>query len=167
MDNAQLINQDSGKTEYMTPPHIVDAARTVLGGIDLDPFSNPLANEKIVKADKYYTVLDDGLSLPWCGRVWMNHPFNRTMNPLCINKLINEITQKRITAACCITFSNTSESWFQPLLNQLQCFLYPRTQYLDKNLQPTRGSTKGSVVTYFGDNVELFAKIFSKFGTVK
>ena len=51
---AQLINQTSGNTEYYSPIDIVDAARYVMGGIDLDPASSALANARI-GATHYFT----------------------------------------------------------------------------------------------------------------
>lgn len=46
MNSAQLINQDSGDVEYYTPAQIVEAARVVLGGIDLDPASSEAVNNR-------------------------------------------------------------------------------------------------------------------------
>lgn len=52
--NHQLVNQTSGNTEWYSPPELVEAARRVMGGIDLDPASSRAANEAIVKATKYF-----------------------------------------------------------------------------------------------------------------
>ena len=41
----QRINQTSGDVEYYTPPSSLEAARLVLGTIDLDPASSAAANE--------------------------------------------------------------------------------------------------------------------------
>lgn len=57
--------------EWLTPPGIVDA----LGPFDLDPCA-PI-DRPWDTASRHYTVLDDGLSLPWVGRVWCNPPFGR------------------------------------------------------------------------------------------
>ena len=62
--------------EHYTPAPIVEAARIVLGGIDLDPASCMLANET-VRAAAFYGeggVAPDGLIEPWCGRVFLNPP---------------------------------------------------------------------------------------------
>ena len=74
--NHQLINQDSGVCEYYTQEYIIDLAQEVLGVIDLDPASCSLAN-KVVRANNIFTIEDDGLSKPWFGNVWMNHPFHK------------------------------------------------------------------------------------------
>lgn len=121
MKNHQLINQDSRDYEYYTPLEIVNAARFVMGGITLDPFSSDVANQKI-GAEKIFTVNDDGLSQKWFGKVWMNHPFGRKMNKLCIEKIVKEYISGNIEMACCITFAATSELWFKPLLEYPQCF---------------------------------------------
>lgn len=164
--SAELINQDSGDVEYYSPLDIIKIARWVMGGIDLDPFSSPAANIR-VQATRFYTFDDDGLSLPWQGRVWMNHPFSRTMNRRCIEKLVKEYKIGNVTEACAITFASTSEAWFRPLLERPQCYLQPRTNYYRPDGSLKRGVTKGSVVTYFGKNEALFAEAFKNRGVIK
>lgn len=58
-----------GKDEWLTPPVILAA----LGPFDLDPCS-PI-NRPWDTASQHFTVLDDGLSKPWAGRVWCNPPY--------------------------------------------------------------------------------------------
>lgn len=68
--------QDSGNQEYYTDIDIIALVREVLGGIDLDPASSEIAN-RTVNANRIYTREDNGLSLPWRGKVWLNHPFGK------------------------------------------------------------------------------------------
>lgn len=166
MNAAQLINQDSGDFEYYTPIEIVDAAREVMGSIDLDPASSWDANA-IVRADDYFDTAVDGLSTTWKGRVWMNHPFSKKGNPLWVNKLLEEYESGRVSQACCITFAATSEKWAQPLMHRPQCFLSPRTNYYLPDGTKKKGVSKGSMVTYLGGNVGKFREVFSQFGVVK
>jgi hypothetical protein len=191
MTSHQLVNQTSGDVELYTPPTIIEAARTAMGGIDLDPASCDYANEHFVKATAYWTALEDGLSQEWHGRVWMNHPFGKAEkacedpckkktcqargyhrikdkpgNADWINKLVHEYTVLRTTAACCITFASTSEAWFKPLLLRPQCFLTPRTNYITPDGKVADGVTKGSVVTYFGTDVWSFYQAFRELGVI-
>jgi hypothetical protein len=149
MSPHQLINQDSGKTEYYTDPSIVESARRVLGGIDLDPASSPIAN-KVVQAKKFFTIEDDGLTQNWSGRVWMNHPFQKGVNKLWIQKLVKSFEAGDVEAAVCICYASTSEGWFQPLLRFPQCFPPRRTNYFLPDGTKKSGVTKGSVITYLG-----------------
>lgn len=67
----------SNKTHrWGTPSFIVERCRRVMGGITLDPCSESKFNETI-KADQYYSFLErgeDGLVLPWFGKVLLNPP---------------------------------------------------------------------------------------------
>lgn len=165
MKSHQLVNQDSGNVELYTPLAIIEAARSTLGRIELDPASCAKANE-IVRADRYYTAAQNGLLRDWDGRIWMNHPFGAN-NWKWIFKLTKSFEYSRVPAACCITFAATSEAWFKPLLRYPQCFLTPRTNYIRPDGSVYKGVPKGSVVTYLGRDVDGFAYCFRKLGVVK
>ena len=166
MKAHRQINQTSGDVEYYSPPAIIAAAYLVLGTIDLDPASSAAANER-VKAERFDTEADDGLQQEWHGKVWMNHPFGKKLNAKWINKLEAEYRSGRVQEALCITYACTSEKWFQPLLQRPQCFLCPRTNYYLPDGCVKNGVTKGSVVTYFGEDVERFSEAFASLGVVK
>jgi hypothetical protein len=59
--------------EWFTPADYVEAAREVLGAIDLDPASHAEAN-RIVRARRFYTEKQNGLRRPWSGRGFINPP---------------------------------------------------------------------------------------------
>lgn len=192
MNNANLINQDSGNFEYYTDMRIVNAARRAMRSIDLDPASSKQANERI-KANKFFTKKEDGLKMDWFGNVFLNHPFSKgwkACDDTCnrktcadrgfhihqdipsnldwVYKLVSEYIDGEVNQACCITYASTSEKWFKPLLDFPQCYLSPRTNYYLPDGTLKRGVTKGSVITYLGHDVKRFIKIFDgHFGTVK
>ena len=60
--------------DWYTPPPVVEAARTVMGGIDLDPASCAEAN-RVVRATTWWDETDSPLTRRWFGRVWLNPPF--------------------------------------------------------------------------------------------
>jgi len=165
MNAAQRINQTSGSVEWYTPKEIIEAARSAMGCICLDPASSVNANA-IVRAERIFIESENGLSRKWLGNVWMNHPFGRTTNKAWINKLIDEYHSERVTQACCITFASTSEAWFQPLYDFPLCFVSPRVNYRLPNGKIKRGVTKGSVVAGIGVNIHRFTEYFRSFGRI-
>lgn len=68
-----IAQHSSATAEHPTPVDIVERARRLLGGFDLDPASTLLFNGT-VRAGRIYTAADDGLSKPWFGRVFLNPP---------------------------------------------------------------------------------------------
>ena len=68
---SALHSKDSA--DWYTPSPFVEAARELMGGIDLDPASDAEANHTVM-ADAYYTEADNGLDRPWAGRVFLNPP---------------------------------------------------------------------------------------------
>ena len=172
IESHQLINQDSGDTEYFTPLAIVNAARWVMGSIDLDPASSAAANQR-VKAGFFFDEATNGLTQQWHGNVWLNHPFSRKGNRLWIEKLLEEFDEGRVEQACVITFAATSEKWFQPLADFPQCYLSPRTNFYLPDGKLKRGVSKGSVVSYLSplagalEAAMRFADGFRTFGSVK
>lgn len=181
----------SGEVEYYTPRPIITAAHTLLGSIDLDPASSAAANAT-VGATRYYTREDNGLSKPWHGRVWLNHPFHAGEEPCkpgcrkkacqpggkrghCIteripsnaewiNKLMREYKAGHVTEALCITYACTSEKWFQPLQGFPRVELAPRTNYLLPDGTLYTGNTKGSVITFLPENHWRVVKFHECFG---
>ncbi len=157
---------DSGVVEYYTPSEIVEAARIALGGtIMLDPASCDIANARI-GACMFYTKEQNGLRWPWFGTVWMNHPFGRGVNGDWVDKLVASYKSGAVLAACCITWASMSELWFRPLLDYPHCIPYGRTHYMQPDGTGKRGANKGSVITYLGPDVAVFAEAFKDIGSV-
>lgn len=69
--SSHITRNERTTDEWLTPPEIIKA----LGVFDLDPCSP--VKRPWDTALNHYTINDDGLSLPWFGRVWCNPPFGR------------------------------------------------------------------------------------------
>lgn len=63
------------ETRWLTPPSIVQA----LGVFDLDPCGAP--NHVLAKKTYLLENGQDGLELPWHGRVWCNPPYGKEAEP--------------------------------------------------------------------------------------
>lgn len=71
----------SASAEHFTPPPVIEAARIVLGEIDLDPASSEIAN-RMVRATRFHDVAENGFVRDWAGpsaasRVFLNPPGGR------------------------------------------------------------------------------------------
>lgn len=73
--------EGTGENEWFTPQRYSEAARSVMGAIDLDPATHPIA-QQTVRAISHYTAAENGLAQEWHGRVWLNPPLScSTINP--------------------------------------------------------------------------------------
>lgn len=64
-------NPVMGKDEWLTPPEIIKA----LGRFDLDPCAPSDERRPWDMAVQHYSAEQNGLALPWHGRVWCNPPY--------------------------------------------------------------------------------------------
>jgi len=161
------VAQNTGNNEWYTPQKYIDAARTVMGQIDLDPASSDLANQT-VQAQMYYTAENDGLCYDWAGRVWMNPPYSSDLIPLFCEKLTEHVQDGDVTQACVLVNNATETGWFNTLLDKASCvcFVKGRIKFIDSAGNPTGAPLQGQAILYMGDKVEQFAQEFSQFGRV-
>jgi ParB family chromosome partitioning protein len=160
------VAHNSGNNEWYTPVEYIEAAREVLGGIDLDPASSDIANQT-VQATHYFTAQVDGLAHEWSGRVWMNPPYSSDLIGQFISKLIQHYDAGKIEAAIVLVNNATETKWFQELAHESAAVCFPRgrVRFLDPNGQPGT-PLQGQALLYIGDNVEGFKDSFSQFGVV-
>lgn len=148
--------------EWYTPAALVDAARQVLGEIDLDVASSAKANET-VGAKNFYTVADDGLTKIWRGRVFMNPPYQRRL----IEKFVDKLLSSDFDAAIVLVNAATETKWFSKLAAACDavCFISGRIKFIqDDGKQAKKNPRTGSAVFYFGRDKEKFFEIFGSLG---
>ncbi|MEO6595614.1 MAG: DNA N-6-adenine-methyltransferase [Planctomycetota bacterium] len=88
----------TGNPEWYTPQPYIEAARDVLGAIDLDPASNRTAQAH-VQAACFCTAEQDGLAQPWSGRMWCNPPYEHPLIKRFVRKLVTEFESGAVSAA--------------------------------------------------------------------
>lgn len=155
MTIAQHLSQS---VEWYTPEKYIEAARRVLGVIELDPASCELANH-VVRARNFFD--DDGLELSWYGSVWLNPPYPPKK---WVKKLIDEFENREMVDEAILLTNNATEAqWFKPLRKYPKVFTDHRIHFWnDSGVQ--HNPTHGNCFTYFGHNPLEFYKHFREFG---
>jgi hypothetical protein len=158
------LDERLASVEYYTGAKYIEAARRVLGAIDLDPASCAEANAT-VGAATFYTKEQDGLSLPWRGRVWLNPPYCGEAGVF-ITKLLEEYRAGNVSAAIALlSASHTDTAWFQPLLrDHLVCFSDHRIKCYGP--QACSSPKHNSAFIYIGADPAAFVREFKPFGHV-
>lgn len=158
--------EGTGIDEWFTPPAYIDAARNVLGAIDLDPASHPKA-QAWIGATEFYTKANDGLAQDWHGRVWLNPPYSRELIGRFIKKLAEEIHNKHVKAAIVLTHNYTDTEWFHQAvaIATAICFTRGRVRFVDDLGNPC-APTQGQAFVYYGEKLDAFASAFSAYGFV-
>lgn len=161
------VANNSGNNEWYTPEPYIEAARRVLGTIDLDPASSAQANE-VVRAATFYTVDDDGLAHEWRGKVFMNPPYARGVIGKFAEKLATHYDRGDIEEAIVLVNNATETAWFQRLAQSAEfvCFPKNRVRYQQPD-EETGSPLQGQAVLYFGKRGNpRFRDEFTPFGFV-
>lgn len=156
------VANNSGNNEWYTPAEYIEAARNAMGSIDTDPASNDIAN-KVVKAEKYYTIETDGLAHDWHGNVWMNPPYSSDL----ITKFIEKLKEQRENYEQAIILVNnaTETQWFYEIVKIASAVCFPKSRV--KFYMPdgkTGAPLQGQAVLYVGNNTEKFISAFGGIG---
>jgi ParB family chromosome partitioning protein len=130
-----VAKHSAKSAEHYTPPWIIDKARAVMGGIDLDPASNAFVNRSTVKATRLHSQEDDGLAQAWAGSVFLNPPGGRIGGKsnagIWWAKLLHEYAVGAVTQAIFVAYSLELMQTAQPrgvLPPQAFPFCVPRTR---------------------------------------
>jgi phage N-6-adenine-methyltransferase len=155
--------------DWHTPPAIVEAARRVLGRIDLDPFSSDTAN-RTIKATRYLSKADNALHpRQWTDQpctCWINPPYGRGIVDQAIDRFLAELP--RLTAALVLTNNSTETRWFCRLAARSTAILFTdhRVSFISPDSKAVSGNTRGQAIFYFGPHRERFAAEFQRFGWI-
>ena len=164
---AQWISAytSSASVEWYTPSQYMEAAREVMGGIDLDPASCARANETVC-AGHYFSKEDDGLQQEWSGRVFLNPPYGG-LCPSFIRKLIEQFQARRVQQEIVLVNAHTTDtSWFGLLWNYTLCFTDHRIDFCAGTGAKSTSSTHGNVFVYMGPHAARFREVFQQFGRI-
>lgn len=157
--------------EWYTPSYIVEPARKVLGGIDLDPASSRQAN-RMIKAKRFFTAEHDGLEQDWWGRVFVNAPGGKRRGeslPRCFwEYLVWNYDEAYVSAAIWIGYSLEQLQTFQTgrvrsPLSFPMCVPRKRIPFVGRGTSPSHGN----YISYLGRNVAAFGEAFAGIGEIR
>ena len=159
--------QFTGDNEWYTPTDYIEAAREVMGTIDLDPASTEFGQKK-VKAKTFYTKENDGLKQEWKGNVWLNPPYAQPFIAQFIHKAMFEWYQNHISQMIILTHNYTDTEWFHEAEFQakLLCFTKGRIRF-EKSDGTLASPTQGQCFFYYGNNHKGFKEVFKQFGFIR
>lgn len=159
------VAQSTGEREWFTPSEYIEAARKVMGSIDIDPASCEEAN-KTVKAKRYYTSEDNGLKKKWKGNVWLNPPYDHPIVDEFCQMLVKKVDSSETSQACIIVNNITETSAGQILLSACDAVCFPkgRVKFFNPTKKAGNSPLQGQMVLYFGQEAEMFRNTFSSFG---
>ena len=160
--------QPQKSNEWYTPARYIEAAREVMGSIDLDPASCKEAN-MVIRAEKFYTKVENGFTQPWYGNVWLNPPYgklsNKSMLEAWVRRLVQCYKQGDIKQAVLLATTNIEAPWFSLLWEYPLCFVDHEIRFYHP-----QGIRKchlfGTTFAYLGPHEQKFIDVFSKFGTI-
>lgn len=101
--------QGSAYHGWHTPAALFDRVEAVAGPFDLDPCA-PSAGGSPVRARMRFTEEDDGLSLDWFGRVFVNPPYGRALS-LWVSKARREAELGAMVVG--LVPARTDTAWWQ------------------------------------------------------
>lgn len=93
-DNAKRRRTETHPRQAMlTPDYVLEPVRALLGGIGLDPCTDP---DNPTRADHFYCLPNDGCALSWdAGSVWCNPPYGEARGRW-VDRCISEGRYRRI-----------------------------------------------------------------------
>lgn len=168
--NAQHLSMSQ---EWFTPQPIIEAAREVMGGIDLDPASSSEANKR-VRAGVFFNKDIDGLEHEWHGRVFLNPPGGKrgliSIPFLFWEKLADRFCRNKVSEAVFVAFSleqmQVTQSAFHSVLDYPFCVPSKRMKFTPGSGQKAKSPTHSNAIVYLGPNKDKFRSVFSQFGKV-
>lgn len=150
---------DTANDDWYTPSEWIEVARRILYGIDLDPFSSDLANQR-VRANRYFTEESNALEQTWEAKtVWMNPPYTRGLIDKAVTKFISEYRFGSFTHAMVLVNNMTDTRWYRSLLSASShhCNIMGRIGFENAAGQRISGNTRGQTLFLFSNTPQIIS----------
>lgn len=161
------IAANSGNQEWYTPHEIIEAARRTMGHIHLDPASCQFA-QRWIKADRFFTKEENGLTQDWIGNIWLNPPYSNGLIDKFVGRLLQKAKSYEVRQAVVLTNNGTETKWGQSLLcaTAAVCFPSSRIKFIDQHGLAAETPLQGQMICGLGVDAARFRYHFEQFGCV-
>lgn len=140
--HALRVQTSSQSVEWNTPLDLLEEIRKFLGGIDLDPALPGLEN---------------GLTYPWTGKVYLNPPYGRQ-----IGKWVHKWLTDPLEEGFLLVPGRFDTLWFRPLYQLTICWMYGRLKFSGV----ANSAPFPTVLVYRGPRAQEFRLAFSHRGHI-
>ena len=122
---------------HLTPRRIIEA----LGPFDLDPCAAP-EPRPWPTARRHVVEAEDGLSVPWLGRCWVNPPFDGAVVGRWVGRLADH------GSGVLLVHARTETRWFRRIWEDASCilFLHDRISFCRPDGSVQEGNSGAPVV---------------------
>ena len=157
----------TGENEWYTPAEYVEAARTCLGSIDLDPATSPVARSKPSRQ-----AASSPATTTACATIGADASGStrRTRNRTSRASLTScsPRSPARATQAILLTHNYTDTGWFHAAAGKSAaiCFTRGRIRFVNATGE-IAAPTQGQAFFYFGAGTDRFRNTFGGFGFIR
>jgi hypothetical protein len=148
----------------LTPGYILEPIRSLLGGIDLDPCTEP---DNPIRAKTFYCLPDDGATLPWdVGSVFCNPPYGQAKDRW-VKRCIEEGNFRKVVL---LIPAHTETRIFQAALEACTSVLFVQARLRFGVLRENRrqeAASHGSAIFGFGVDVTSLSISGVVLGTIR
>ena len=160
--STSLVCGDNESNGPYTASEIVEAMKTCLDEIDLDPCAGRHSGARI-PARLSIGRDEDGLAHEWNGRVGLTPPYGHMIR-YWTSKLCQEYDSGRTIAAVAIVPVRTDEDWWKEIASCARALCFLDSEY--RRVESEYSATQPLVAFYLGQHPHAFHRSFSPLGEV-
>jgi hypothetical protein len=163
--NAHVVGSDKDRDFYGTPSEWIERCRRVMSGIELDPASCREANEKVVKAVRFFDEKMDALKRSWeCSTLFLNPPYSPILTKKFAAKFRNEWESGKIRQAIILVNNTTETGAFDMFSRCATAHAYPRKriQFIGVEGRSKTQNTRAQTFFYCGPRWKRFRNVFAE-----
>lgn len=154
------VTNNSTDDEWYTPEQYIEAARIVMGTIDLDPASNEFANETI-QAGTFFDEKSNGLEQEWFGNIWLNPPYSTSL----VQDFAEKLVASNFNQAIVLVNNATETAWFRKMVDKASAIVFTTGRIKFRKRDGEKGTPlQGQAFLYFGKKPNVFLSVFREFG---